>query len=132
VLAAALTVASLFAGPSCPMPRIPMPAVEPRVVTGPPELVSGLYLQGGPLPPIGCHPEPHGPLAGTLTVYDAKTGRRVAHETLRHAGQLFTIALHPGSYRVSAVDSGGLRTRPQTVTIPSHRTVRQDVFLDVP
>jgi hypothetical protein len=132
VLAAALTVASLFAGPSCPMPRIPVPAVEPHIVAGPTELVSGFYLQGGPIPPIGCKPEPRGPLAGTLSVHDAKTGRRVARETLHSAGHLFTISLHPGTYRVTAAEAGGLRTRPQTVTITSHHTVRQDVFLDVP
>jgi hypothetical protein len=132
MLAAALTVASLLAGPSCPTPRIPVPAVEPRIVAGPTELVSGLYLQGGPIPPAGCHPEPRGPLAGTLSVYGARSGRRVAHETLRHDGRLFTIALRPGTYRVTAVDSGGLRTRAQTVTIAAHRTVREDVFIDVP
>jgi hypothetical protein len=131
VLAAALSLASLLAGPSCPMPRIPVPAVEPRVVAGPTELISGLYLQGGPAPPIGCHPEPRGPLAGTLSVYDARSGRRVARETLHSAGHLFAIALHPGTYRVTATESGGLRTRPATVTITPHHTVRRDVFLDV-
>jgi hypothetical protein len=132
VLAAALTLASLLAGPTCPMPRIPLPAVEPRVLAGPTELVSGLYLQGGPLPRAGCRPEPRGPLAGTLTVYSARTGRRVARETLRSAGHLFAIRLRPGTYRLTAAEPGGLRTRAQTVRIPADRTVRQDVFIDVP
>ena len=42
------------------------------------------------------------------------------------------VRLAPGTYSVSATTSGGLRTVPVTVTIRSHRTVRQDVFADVP
>ncbi len=59
-------------------------------------------------------------------------GASVARETLRRSGRLFVLRLRPGRYEVRATERGGPRTVPQTVTIPAHTTVRQDVFIDVP
>jgi len=128
---AGLAATVLLAATACPMPTVPLPAHEPSRTPGPPELVSGLYVQGGALIQ-GCKPEPRGPYAGTLTVTSARSGRVVARRSLAVAGRLFVIRLAPGSYRLRARTSGGLEAVPQAVTIPSHRTVRQDVFVDVP
>ena len=81
---------------------------------------------------MGCPQLPRGPYAGTLTARSVHSGRIVGRETLTHGGRLFVLPLPLGRYTVSAVSSDGLRTFPQTVTIPRHETVRQDVFVDVP
>src|SRR6202035_138259 len=54
----------------CPHPTIPVPPNEPVYRTGPTELVSGLYIQGGAIPPPPCKPKPRGPYAGTINVSD--------------------------------------------------------------
>jgi hypothetical protein len=128
---ALLALPLLLAGPACSAPSVPLPAHEPLLTRGPTELVAGLYVQGGAYI-VGCPQEPRGPYAGTLTVRGARTGRLVARETLTRPARLFVVALPPGRYTVSATGAGGLRTQPQTVTIPRHTTVRQDVFIDVP
>ena len=128
---AALALTASLAGPACSVPTVPLPAHEPQLRPGPTELVTGLYVQGGAII-LGCPQEPRGPYAGTLTVRKADTGRIVASETLARPGRLFRVALPPGRYRISAAEASGLQTLPQTVTIPRHRTVRQDVFIDVP
>jgi hypothetical protein len=130
---AALIVTTLLAGPACQHPTVPLPAREPHLTSGPAELVAGLYVQGGAFIP-SCPQEPRGPYAGTLTARRLGGGAAavVVRETLRHPGRLFHLRLAPGRYAVSATAAGGLRTAPQTVTIPAHTTVRQDVFVDVP
>jgi hypothetical protein len=110
---------------------VPLPAREPQLTRGPTELVAGLYVQGGALI-VGCPQQPRGPYAGTLTVRGARTGRLIARETLTRPAQLFVLELAPGRYTVSAIGATGLRAMPETVTIPRHTTVRQDIFVDVP
>jgi len=108
-----------------------MPAtspLRPGVTCG---SLAGIYVQGGAIVP-GCTMRPRGPFAGTVTVYNATTGARVASETLRTDGRLFAIALAPGTYTVRAQERGGLRIRPMTVTIPRGHRVRDDLFIDVP
>ena len=128
---AGFAAAAILATAACPMPSVPVPPHEPTRTPGPAELIAGLYVQGGALIG-GCKPEPRGPYAGTLTVTSVRTGRVATTRTLRSAGRLFVVRLAPGTYRVRATTTGGLATVPQTVTIPAHRTVRQDVFVDVP
>ena len=128
---ASLVLAALSSGVVCVAPTVAVPAHEPRVTRGPTELVAGLYIQGGAFIP-GCPQQPRGPYAGTLTATNVRTGRVAARVTRRRPGRLFVVPLAPGTYSVSATTSGGLRTVPARVTIRSHRTVRQDVFADVP
>jgi hypothetical protein len=116
---------------ACLMPTVALPRHEPLVTRGPTELIAGLYVQGGAFI-VGCPQRPRGPYAGTLTATSVRTGRRVARETLTKPGKLFVLALAPGRYVLRATESGGLRAAPVRVTIPAHRTVRQDVFIDVP
>jgi hypothetical protein len=122
---------ALSASVACVMPTVAVPRHEPLVTRGPTELVAGLYVQGGAFI-VGCPQGPRGPFAGTLTATSVRTGKRAARETLTRSGKLFVLALAPGRYLLRAIDSGGLRSAPVRVTIPAHRTVRQDVFIDVP
>jgi hypothetical protein len=126
---AALT--GLFATVACSAPTVPIPPHEPVLTRGPSELIAGLYVQGGAYI-VGCPPRPRGPFAGTLSATSTRTGKTVARETLRRSGKLFVLALAPGTYTLRATNAGGLVAAPTRVTIPAHRTVRQDVFIDVP
>lgn len=131
-LLAPLAIAMVLAGSACPALTVGVPVSEPHVTPGRSELVAGIYIQGGAIIP-GCPMRPRGPYAGTVTVYRAKTGARVASETLHADGRLFTIALAPGTYVVRATErGGGLRIGPLRVTIPPGHRVRDDLFIDVP
>jgi hypothetical protein len=126
-----LALSGLLATVACSVPTIPVPAHEPVLTRGPSELVAGLYVQGGAYI-VGCPQQPRGPYAGTLSAISTQTGRVVARETLHQAGKLFVLKLPPGSYTLRATNSSGLRAAPSRVRIPAHRSVRQDVFVDVP
>lgn len=116
---------------SCPHPSIPVPANEPVYSSGPTELVSGLYVQGGAVPPPPCKPEPRGPYAGTVRVADPRTGRMVAHQSVRD-GHLAHIQLPAGLYNVTGHFSGGFTTQAVKVRVKGEHKVRQDLFEDVP
>ena len=126
-----LALSGLFATVACSVPAVPVPPHEPVLTRGPSELVAGLYVQGGAYI-VGCPQQPRGPLAGTLSATSTRTGRVLARETLRQPGRLFVLRLPAGSYMLRATNSSGLRAAPSRVRIPAHRTVRQDVFIDVP
>lgn len=130
-LLAPLAIAMVLAGSACPAPTVAVPAHEPHITPGRSGLVAGIYVQGGAIIP-GCTMRPRGPYAGTVTVFNASTGARVASETLHADGRLFRIALAPGTYEVRARERGGLRIGPLTVTIPRGHRVRDDLFVDVP
>ncbi len=126
-----LALSGLFATVACSAPTIPVPPHEPVLTRGPSELVAGLYVQGGAYI-VGCPQQPRGPYAGTLSAISTRTGRVVARETLRQPGKLFVLKLAAGSYTLRATNSNGLLAAPARVRIPAHRSVRQDVFIDVP
>ncbi len=115
------------------------PAIaEPTVTPGPTELVSGFYLDGGPLArfstPHCKRPEPP-PDAGVVEVTNA-TGALVAAQTST-TGNLVKIPLPAGSYTIrgtflNATTNGTHPTETQSLTIPTGHTVRQDFFLSVP
>lgn len=116
-----LCVGSAFLGP---------PEGEPFLTPGPSELVSGLYLAGGPITRTSepkC-PTSGTPEAGTITVSDPATGATVAMQTVAR-GQLATIPLPPGNYTiVGALVGQHPQVGPVQVTIPTGETVRQDLF----
>lgn len=116
----------------CPHPSVPVPPNEPVYRSGPTELISGLYIQGGAVPPPPCKPEPRGPYAGRITVSNAKTGATVASQAVQD-GHLAHISLAPGKYEVSGKFTGGASTSySPTVKVRQGNRVRQDVFEDVP
>ncbi len=114
----------------CPHPSIPVPRHEPKYTPGTAELISGLYVQGGAVPPPPCHPEPRGPYAGKLTITN-QSGTFTATQTVK-AGHLAHIRLAPGQYQLSGEMAGGGRTVTADFTVKAGQRVRQDAFEDVP
>jgi len=113
---------------------------EPLVTAGPTELISGLYILGGPLrlwSEPRCMPRPGEPGAGTITVRDRANGAIVASQTVTR-GHLATIPLPPGTYSIQGTFRGATINEhpggsfPTTVQILPGHAVRQDVFLSVP
>ncbi|HEY5193243.1 MAG TPA: hypothetical protein VIJ39_05160 [Solirubrobacteraceae bacterium] len=113
---------------------------EPLLTTGPTELISGLYIVGGPLrlwSEPHCVPRSGEPGAGTVTVRDPANGSIVASQTVTR-GHLATIPLTPGTYTIqgtfanATLNSQPGESFPTTVEIQAGKTVRQDVFLNVP
>jgi hypothetical protein len=109
--------------PLCAQPDAPGPdTVGPTTSRGPSELVSGVFLQGGPVRTApGCR---HGtPSAGTLTVTSA-AGQIVAHRVVRE-GRFGVFPLKPGQYTLLATLPGGAPpVAPRPVTILAHKTTR--------
>jgi len=111
------------------------PAHEPRVKRGPTELVSGLFLDGGPLRRAPrCRSGT--PWAGTIAVAN-QAGKVIASDKV-HTGKLARIRLAPGTYTIHGTFADATRngqpieTEPQTVTITAGETVREDVVANIP
>jgi len=109
---------------------------EPQVTRGPTMLVSGLFLDGGPLRRVGrCQPGTSSP--GTIQVLNPTDGQLVASRTVA-AGQLARIALSPGTYAVEGTFANATRngqpitTLPRDVTLEAGTVVRQDVVENIP
>jgi hypothetical protein len=108
---------------------------EPLRTPGPTELISGLYLDGGPhrfRSAQRCSSLSGTPSAGTITVTDPASGAIVASATVAN-GELAKIPLPPGAYTITGTFANAfsnnqhIQSPPQTVTIRSGQTVRQDV-----
>jgi hypothetical protein len=133
-------IVTLWVNPVCPVSADPgPPRGEPFVTPGPAELVSGLYLDGGPLflrSVPNCASISGTPGAGTITVTDPVTGAVVASKNVAD-GQLGVIQLAPGTYTVvgtfaNATSNGQpKRSPPETVTIPSDSSVRRDLEVSI-
>jgi hypothetical protein len=112
---------------------------EPVVTPGPTELVSGFYLDGGPLVRFsdpGCKRPAPPPGAGIVEVMNPTTGVVVATQTSER-GRFVKIPLPAGSYTIRGtfLDATTNSVHPhetESVVIPPGRTVRQDFFLDIP
>lgn len=115
----------------CPGPTVPAPSSEPAYRPGRPEVVSGMYVQGGPLPPPPCKPEPRGPYAGTITVTDLHTGATVAEQKVSD-GHLAHIRLAPGAYDLIGHFASGVTPAPVKIKIRRGYRTRQDCFENVP
>jgi hypothetical protein len=112
------------------------PDGEPFVTVGPTELVSGLYIAGGPFEIFPGRCRPGTPGAGTVAAIDPASGATVASATVAK-GHLATIPLAPGNYTIDgtfadATVAGVPMMISLSVTIPAGRTVRQDVVASVP
>jgi len=109
------------------------PPGEPLVTPGPTELVTGLFIEGGPLvlrSARSCKALVGKSSAGTITVANS-AGTDIADNAVA-AGQLLEVALSPGTYTVSGVFANGMTVGPMSVTVPSGEVVRQDLVLPVP
>jgi hypothetical protein len=112
---------------------------EPILTPGLTELISGFYLDGGPLQRFSapdCRRPAPPPQAGTVEVSNPATGAVVATQTSAD-GKFAEIPLPAGSYTIVGTflddtDNGGHPKVSESVTIPPGHTVRQDFFLNVP
>jgi hypothetical protein len=121
--------------PLCMQSADPGPSLrEPLVTAGPTELLSGIYLDGGPL--VSSPRCRKGvPSAGTITVAESGSGRVVASQTVA-SGQLASIALAPGTYLLTGTFGDAAANNrpiapPQSVTIPAGHSVREDVIANI-
>ncbi|HTW41326.1 MAG TPA: hypothetical protein VMD79_03320 [Solirubrobacteraceae bacterium] len=122
--------------PLCDESADPGPGIdEPRITPGPTTLVSGLFLDGGPLRRVGrCTRGTPSP--GTIQVLDPSTGQQVASSTVA-AGKLARIRLAPGAYEVEGTFANAFRngqpitTLPRRVTLRAGTVVREDVIASI-
>jgi hypothetical protein len=101
---------------------------------GPTELITGLYLVGGPALPYSsphCRQKPGTPGPGTIDVLDATGGTLVASQTIKR-GRLVTFRLPPGRYRVSGRADPNNDSLAQPFTIRAGYTTRRYVIEPVP
>jgi hypothetical protein len=101
---------------------------------GPTELITGLYIVGGPALPYStprCREQPGRPTTGTVEVLDAAGGTLVASRTITRAG-LVTFRLTPGRYRVGGRIQPGDQILTQPFTIRAGYTTRRYVIEPVP
>ena len=134
-------VVTVWVNPVCSGSAAAGPGIsEPLITAGPTELISGLYIVGGPLrlwSEPRCMPRPGESGAGTVTVRDPANGSIVASQTVTR-GHLATIPLAPGTYTIqgtfgnATINGQPGESFPTMVEIQAGKTVRQDVFLNVP
>ena len=125
-----LTVNPLCSGASDPGP----PAGEPIVKSGPTELISGLFIEGGAFivrsaPHCKQIVEKSSP--GTITVTNS-AGSVIVNQMALATGQLLYVTVPAGTYTITGVLSVNNKVGPVTVNVPAGKTVRQDLTLDAP
>jgi hypothetical protein len=101
---------------------------------GPTELITGLYVVGGPALPYSsprCRRKPGKPAAGTIDVLDPAGSTVVASRTAKR-GRRMTFRLAPGRYRVSGVTQEGPQIFARPFTIRAGYTTRRYVIEPVP
>jgi hypothetical protein len=131
------TAVTVWLRPLCRQSADPGPPPhEPFISRGPTSLISGLFLDGGPLARRGTCAKGT-PSPGTIEVLDLNTHVVIASQTVE-AGKLADIRLAAGTYLVQGTFSDAfsngkpMQTSPISVTIESHTVVRQDVLANIP
>jgi hypothetical protein len=109
--------------PLCAQSAQPGPDMRgPTSSQGPTELVSGMFLAGGPtVTSPRCR---HGVPSGGLLTVTAANGQVVARREVR-SGRFGVFPLKPGAYVLAGTISGsavGRRLPPQPVNVAAHRT----------
>jgi hypothetical protein len=121
--------------PLCPGPAdLGPPSGEPLITTGASELVTGLFLEGGPIvdrsAPV-CKDLAGKSTGGTITITN-DAGTTIANAMKLTPGQLLYVNVPAGPYTISGVFSDGTTAVPITVTVSSDQIVRQDLVDDIP
>jgi hypothetical protein len=131
-------VVRLTLNPFCIGSALAGPPPNEGMRPGPTELITGLYLVGGPALPYSsprCRRKPGKPAAGTIDVLDPVSSTVVASRTVKR-GRLMTFRLAPGRYRVSGSATGSTPPGPQIFarpfTIRAGSTTRRYVVEPVP
>lgn len=132
---------SVWVNPLCPgSAELPGPRNEPTRTKGVGELITGLYLVGGPLTfrsALDCEALEGTPGAGTIIVIDPATRATVATQVVT-AGHLAMIPLPPGAYAITGTFAGATingqhpTVGPTMVELPPSTIVRQDLYLSIP
>jgi len=129
------TLVTVAVNPLCPSSgAIGPPPGEPIMKPGPTELISGLFIEGGPFiyrSVPNCESLVGKSSGGTITITNS-VGTVIANNMALSAGQLLYVNVTTGAYTISGVFSSGLKAGPITVNVPSGEMVRQDLVLDVP
>jgi hypothetical protein len=133
-------VVTVWVNPLCTGSADQPPKTGPKLTKGPTELVSGLYLSGGPSirrSTSHCASFADKSGAGTVIVLDPLTGSLIAQASVP-PGRLVKIPLLPGTYEVYGIfrnvtiNGAEARTDPISLVIPDGETVRQDMDLSIP
>jgi hypothetical protein len=128
-----LDVNPLREGSSAPGP----PPGEPIIKSGPTELITGLFIEGGALierSAPNCKTLVGTSSAGTVTVTNS-VGSVIANDVALSAGHLLYLNVPAGVYTISGVVAGGNfaeKVGPITVSVGAGQIVRQDLVLSVP
>ena len=125
-------VVTLTLNPLCFGSALAGPPHDEGMRPGPTELITGLYVVGGPALPYStprCRQKPGKPAPGTIDVLDPTGGAVVASRTVKH-GRLVTFRLAPGRYRVSGREEAQILARP--FSIRAGDTTRRYVIEPVP
>ncbi len=120
----------VFAAPLCAQPALPGPPGHgPRSSGGPTELITALYLKGGPVRTTPyCRRGT--PSAGTVIV-STPDGRTLVRRQVR-SGNSAVFPLSPGRYLVGGTVAGNASSGPvQVATVPVTITARHTTQLDV-
>ena len=110
------------------------PAGEPIITSGPTELISGLFIEGGPFidrSAPNCKQVAEKSSPGTITVTNS-AGTVIVNKMELTTGQLLYVKVPAGKYTLTGVLSVNNKVGPITVEVPADTTVRQDLTLDVP
>jgi len=127
-------VVRLTLNPFCIGSALTGPANDGGMRPGPTELITGLYIVGGPALPYStphCRPKPGTPAPGTIEVFGRPGGRVVASRTIKR-GRLVTFGLAPGRYRVGVRLAHGTMTFGRRFTIRAGYTTVRYVIEPVP
>lgn len=120
---------TIWLKPLCAQPAQPGPTERgPAVTSGATQLISGLFLKGGPLrQSTQCRKGT--PSAGTITIAAAGGGSVIARRAVRD-GRVAVFPLRPGRYEVEGSFARAQRNgapidvKPEPVTITAHHTTR--------
>ncbi|HEY5011049.1 MAG TPA: hypothetical protein VIH73_07820 [Acidimicrobiales bacterium] len=110
------------------------PAGEPIITTGPTELISGLFLEGGPFmirSAPNCKDVVEKSSPGWITVTNS-AGTVIVNKMELKQGQLLYVKVPAGKYTITGVLAVNNKVGPITVDVPAGKTVRQDLTFDAP
>ena len=128
-------VVTLSVNPLCPGSlNIGPPPGEPIIKSGPTELITGLFIEGGAFiyrSAPSCKVFVGRSSGGTITITNS-VGTVFANNMALSPGQLLYVNVPAGAYTITGVLSGGNKLGPATVNVASGQIVRQDLVLDVP
>ena len=128
-------VVTLSVNPLCPGSlNIGPPPGEPIIKSGPTELITGLFIEGGAFiyrSAPNCKVFVGKSSGGTITITNS-VGTVFANNMALSPGQLLYVNVPAGTYTITGVLTGGNHLGPATVNVASGQVVRQDLVLDVP